>query len=61
MISEKQIKTLCKVAVEYGNRPFTKSEKDALKEAIDQSSNWDELFAVAISSLSLGNGVNANI
>lgn len=61
MISEEEIKTLCKVAVEYGNRPFSKSEKEALKEAIDQSSSWDELLAVAIASLSLGNGANANI
>ena len=56
MISEEQIKILCKMAVEYGNRPFSKSEKEALKEAIDQSNNWEELLAVAIASLSLGNG-----
>ena len=42
--------------VEYGNRPFSKNEKEALKEAIDQSNNWEELLAVAIASLSLGNG-----
>ena len=56
MISEQQIKIMCKLAVEYGNRPFSKSEKEALKEAIDQSNNWDELLAVAIASLPLGNG-----
>ena len=44
------------MAIEYGNRPFSKSEKEALKEAIDQSNNWEELLAVAIASLSLGNG-----
>lgn len=48
---------LCaKWPIEYGNRPFSKSEKEALKEAIDQSNNWEELLAVAIASLSLGNG-----
>lgn len=56
MISEEQIKILCKLAVECGNRPFSKSEKEALKEAIDQANNWDELLVVAIASLSLGNG-----
>ena len=56
MISEEQIKKLCKLAVEYGNRPFSKREKEALKEAINQTNNWDELLAVAIVSLSMGNG-----
>ncbi len=55
MISEDQIKLLCKLAVEYGNRPFSRNEKEMLKEAIDQSSNWEELLAVAITSFSLGN------
>ena len=56
MISEEQIKILCKMAIEYGNRPFSKNEKETLKEAIDQSNNWEELLTVAIASLSLGNG-----
>ena len=42
--------------MECGNRPFSKSEKEALKEAIDHANNWDELLVVAIASLSLGNG-----
>lgn len=55
MISEEQIKTLCKLAVEYGNRPFSRNEKEMLKEAIDQSNSWDELLTVALASFSLGN------
>ena len=54
MISEEQIKMLCKLTVEYGNRPFSRSEKEALKEAVDQANSWEELLAVAIASLSLG-------
>lgn len=55
MISEEQIKIMCKLAVECGYRPFSKSEKEVLKEAIDQANNWDELLSVAIASFLLGN------
>lgn len=55
MISEDQIKLLCKLAVEYGNRPFSRNEKEMLKEAIDQSNSWDELLTVTLASFSLGN------
>lgn len=53
-MSDEQIKLLCKFIVEYGNRPFTRNEKEVLKQAIDQSANWEELFTVALASISLG-------
>lgn len=39
---------LCKLAVEYGNRPLSHDEKEILRQAIDQSKNWEELFSVAL-------------
>ncbi len=53
-MNEEQIKLLCKLAVEYGKRPFSRDEKEMLKRAIDCSSNLEELFAVAIAALPLG-------
>lgn len=53
MLSEEQIKTLCKLAVEYGNRPFSREEKEALKQMIDKSRNLEELLSVAALSILL--------
>ena len=53
-MSEEQIKLLCKLVVEYGNRPFNREEKELLKQAINQSRNLDDLLLVAITSLPLG-------
>ena len=50
-MTEQQIKTLCKLAIERSNRPFTKAEKEILKQAIDNAKNWDELIATAIATL----------
>ena len=50
-MTEQQIKTLCKLAIERGNRPFMKDEKEILKQAIDNARNWDELIAIAVASL----------
>ena len=52
-MNEQQIKLLCKLAVENSYRPFTDQEKELLKQAIDHANSWDELFAIALSSLSL--------
>ena len=54
MMNEEQIKQLCKLVVEYGNRPFNREEKELLKQAIEQSSSLGELLLVAIASLPLG-------
>ena len=52
-MTEQQIKLLCKLAVERSKRPFTKAEKELLKQAIDNARNWDELLAVVIASLNV--------
>ncbi len=54
-MDEEQIKVLCKIVVEYGNRSFSREEKVILKEAIEQSNNLNELLFVAIASLPFGN------
>ena len=48
------IREACKLAIEHGNRKFTNVEKEALKAAVDQSRNLNELFAVALASLRMG-------
>ena len=53
-MTENEIKSLCKLVIEYGNRDFTETEKEVLKQAVEQSHNWQELFAVAIASLGMG-------
>lgn len=50
-MTEEQIKILCKYAVEHGNRPFTREEKEIIKQAIDKSKDINELFAVAFATL----------
>lgn len=50
---EDDIKRMCKFAVEYGNRPLTREQKELLKQAIDKSQSLDELLAVAMASLKM--------
>ena len=52
-MTEQQIKQLCKLAIEKSNRPFTKEEKELLKQAIDNAQNWDDLLTIAIASLNV--------
>ena len=52
-MTEQQIKQLCKLAIEGSNRPFTKQEKELLKQAIDKAQNWEELMTIAIAALNL--------
>ena len=44
VVNEEQIKAICKFLVEYGNRNLNDVEKELLKQAVDQSHNWQELF-----------------
>ena len=53
-MSEEQLKFLCKYVVDNGNRPFTKEEKEVLKQAIDDAQNMQQLFEVALASLEMG-------
>ncbi len=52
-MNEKQIKLLCKLAIENSKRPFTKAEKEMLKQAVDSAKSWDDLIAIALSSLGI--------
>ena len=45
-MAEEQIKMLCKNIIEYGNRPFTRAEKEVIKQAIDDTKTADELLFV---------------
>ena len=49
-MTEEQIKLISKWIIENSSRPFTASEREALKQAVDDSRNWEELIAVAILS-----------
>ncbi len=53
-MTEQEIKEACKFVIEHGQRDFTEAEKELLKAAVDQSRNFQELFAVAIASLGMG-------
>lgn len=53
-MTEQEIKDLCKLVIEHGNRNFTKAEKELLKVAVDQSNNWQELLSVAVGSMGMG-------
>ena len=53
-MSEEQIKFLYKYAVEHSKRQFSQSEKELLKQAIDQATNIEELLSIAFASLNLG-------
>lgn len=50
IMTEEQIKLICKWVIENSSRPFTVLEKEALKQAIDNSKSWGDLLAVAIMS-----------
>ena len=47
---EEQIKFLCKWIIENSLRPLTDLAKEALKQAIDSSKNWEQLIIVALLS-----------
>ena len=43
-MTEEQIKALCKFMIENGKRNISDIEKELLKQAVDQSRNWQELI-----------------
>ena len=47
-MNEEQIKTLCKLIIENGNKPINDVQKELLKQAVDKSRTWQELMAVAM-------------
>ena len=50
-MTEEQIKFLCKIAIDGNNRILTRTEKELLKQAIDESKTIEELLTIAIASL----------
>ena len=50
VMTEEQIKFICKWLIENASRPLTELEKEALKQAVDSSKNWEELIMVALLS-----------
>ena len=42
-MTEKQYKLLCKWMVENGNRPLSQSEKELIKQAIDNAKSPEEM------------------
>ncbi len=43
-MTEKEIKTICKLLVEKKNQELTEIEKELFKQTIDASNNWAELL-----------------
>ena len=51
-MTEEQIKTLCKIAVENSNRPLSAFQKELIKQAIDQAKTPMEMVAAILTVLS---------
>ncbi len=49
-MTEEQIKFLCKWLIENSAKPLTDLEKEVLKQAVDNSNNWEELITVTLLS-----------
>ncbi len=54
-MTEQQGKFLIKHIVDNGYKNISKGEKEVFKEAIDQTKNYDELFAVITELIALSN------
>ena len=48
MTDEELAKALTKFLIENGQNNLTEVEKELLKQAVDQSHNWQELLTVAM-------------
>lgn len=53
-MTEEQIKLFCRLAIENSPRPLTDFEREVLKQAVDNSRNWEELMLAVITALRLG-------
>lgn len=51
-MTEEQIKTLCKIAVENSNRPLSDFQKELIKQAIDKAKTPTEMVAAILTVLS---------
>ena len=57
-MTEQQGKFLIKHIVDNGYKNISKDEKELFKQAIDQSKNYDELFAIITDLIVLSNSRN---
>lgn len=48
MMTEQEYKLICKQLVESGKKPLSGEEKEAIKQAIDNSKDWCELLTTAL-------------
>ena len=51
-MTEEQIKTLCKIAVENSNRALSDFQKELIKQAIDQAKTPMEMVVAILTLLS---------
>lgn len=51
-MTEEQIKTLCKIAVENSNRPLSDFQKELIKQAVDQAKTPMEMVVAILTLLS---------
>ena len=51
-MTEKEIKDICKLAVEHSNHPLTDLDKELLKQAIDKAEHPVEILATLSAILS---------
>ncbi|MBP5428722.1 MAG: hypothetical protein J6Z04_05500 [Clostridia bacterium] len=49
-MTEQQIKLFCKLCIENSNRPFSKEQKELLKQAVDKAMNPNDLLMIVLST-----------
>lgn len=47
-MTEQEIKSICKWAVQNSNRQLTALDKEAIKKAIDEAKSLDDLLGIAL-------------
>ena len=47
-MNDKQLKFLCKWAIQNSNRPLTDAEKELLKQAVDNAKGIEDLLSIAL-------------
>lgn len=48
-MTEQQIKLFCKLCIENSNRPFSKEQKELLKQAVDKATHLNDLAMIVLS------------
>jgi hypothetical protein len=48
MMTEREIKEMCKWVIDNSNQPLTITEKEIIKKAIDNAKSFNELLGVAL-------------